>query len=280
MPENTIATLANVAGGPGFSWSDEMSQVTPTAGDLKDAIELRPELAYSVAAEQSLKGMETRLQECTDALALKQQDWSTVAKMREDELAGLEKQYTDLEKTLKDFQWKKNKLRAELRETMAAEAAAAHTESDQLALANKYDLETQKQITEGKGLQEEYEMLVAKERDLAQAQREELYEIKGTLQDQVMAINDQAMRASQQWQEMKKDRAQIEAKHGYEKGNTEKEENMFKHKREQVTAQKREVDMAALSTKHRIQSDAKAFAEAHHVSRGRFLEARKGLIHG
>ena len=206
-------------------------------------------------------------------------------------------------------QWKKNKLRSELRETMAKEAEAAHTESDQLALANKYDLDTQKQITEGKGLQAEYDKLVAEEEALAVRQREELYQIKATYQDQVMAMNDQVsrqiprplpvsllplldlawadgrsrcqvIRATETWKQMKKDRMEIEAKHHYEKGNTEKEEVMFKHEREKVAAERKEIDASALATKHRIQADAKEFAEQHHVSKGRFAEARKSLIHG
>ena len=416
MPENDITTLANVASGPGFSWSDEMSQVTPSAEDLKvcwhhsrplpyrslrqrslitdtagcdraapgarvlDRCRRIPQgvsprrilaLIYGLATLQRcphpllLSSMEAGLKERADALATRQQDWATVTKMREGELEvsrvslrggdsirgctavrispsttvlvytadpreticgagedpegfpggslllrkwrlGVIPHHTP---TCMCPQWKKNKLRSELRETMAKEAEAAHTESDQLALANKYDLDTQKQITEGKGLQAEYDKLVAEEEALAVRQREELYQIKATYQDQVMAMNDQVsrqtplplpvsllplpdlawadgrsrcqvIRATETWKQMKKDRMEIEAKHHYEKGNTEKEEVMFKHEREKVAAERKEIDASALATKHRIQADAKEFAEQHHVSKGRFAEARKSLIHG
>ena len=160
---------------------------------------------------------------------------------------------------------------------MAAEAAAAYTESDQLALANKHDLDTQKQITEGKGLQAEYDRLVQDERELAQRQRDEMFDKKSTFQEQVMAMNDQTMRAADRWKDLKKQRQEIEQKHHYEAGNTEKEEAFFKHEREGVLNERRVVDTSIQGTKQKLQRDAKDFAEAHHTSMDRFSNAANAL---
>ena len=109
-------------------------------------------------------------------------------------------------------------MRSEIRDTMSAEAEAAHIETEQLALANKHDLDIQKQLTEKKALDAEYEALVQQEKDLAQKHRDELYELRRVAEDQVMAINNAAVAAAETAKKIAHEVAEVEKKHHYEKG--------------------------------------------------------------
>merc|ERR1712010_6518 len=93
----------------GYSWAPA-NDAQPSADDLKAAVERRPELVYSIVAEQQLGGMEDRLKKRSDEIRAKQDDFEKLYLMRKNDLEAEQAAHAALEKKLKERKEAKDKL--------------------------------------------------------------------------------------------------------------------------------------------------------------------------
>jgi len=174
-------------------------------------------------------------------------------------------------------QWHRDRLRTEIRDTMAAEAVAAHVESDQLALANKHDMDYNKAFSAAKGLDEQYEALVKQEKSQLQKHRDELYELKDTFQVQVSAMYDQTLRARERAKDLHKNANETEALILTKRHEAEQEENYLKQQKEETGNERHMFDQTANAVKVRIRDDALVAQSEYHKQEEKYFNAKKEL---
>jgi len=263
MPADGGATC-NAAGAvvhAGYSWAPA-NDAQPSADDLKAAVERRPELVYSIVAEQQLGGMEDRLKKRSDEIRAKQDDFEKLYLMRKNDLEAEQAAHAALEKKLKERKEAKDKLRSEIRTAMEREAKAAEEEAGFLEAARKSRLELEAHKQEAPKIEAEYRKAQEEEKAQKFAFQDEKMALRGRHAAAVRTLDDQTREIKEKTKELKNQGRKYHDLIELDKSQTAEQEKWIKEEREKIKNGIEELNKHTESVKFKTKETARKHQEA------------------
>jgi len=251
----------------------KLEDVNPTPNDFQAAIQARPEMVYFCVAQQELTVMEERMKHRGEELEEQIDSYNQIMDMDHAQLNEQRRNYADCDKQLNDFRWKRDKIRADIRDHMHGEAEAAHVTDGALKRRNTALLEIEKKKIESKTLEVELAALEEQQRANRAKYADEKMTIIDKYRDEALAIDNQAVDARAKAKELKAEAQKLESLAGVRRHETIAEEEWFKATHLEVAAHKREIDGQVEQINANTKTVAQQNKEAYHIIQERFGEA-------
>jgi len=250
--------------------SPQVYDVLPTGEDLKAAVEKKPELVYSIVAEQHLLEMEALLNVRKTDLEAKEQNWAEVLAQRQEALKDAEAKTVELKHEIENFAWRKNRLRGEIRNEMQLEAKAAHIEADQLEIARKARIETEQGKLVEKELQAELEAKIVAERKQRSDFQDKEMELRDHKRSAVTLVDNQTYELRNEIKALQREMQTIDQQIMLDAYEEQQQENALKHERSMIQHEHAGIQNETVELLDKLRDTAKQHQEEYYA----FLDRR------